>query len=755
MNAPGADVLIACASDSTRALVNTILRAQGYALSSAHDLDAASRAVALHAPRLIVLILGPGARHGRALIGALKSAAVTMHIPLLVLHPQASSRARMAALTAGADDVMTELDAPELRLRVRNLLRLGSPARPPAGRPGLRLAGAALDVAIIDSLPAHIGLIDRTGTLVSVNRAWRRFAEVNGMPPSSQFGIGTNYLEICEHDGHFPKDDCANIATGIRAVLAGSLAQFSVEYPCHAPHQQRWFLLTVSPLGDGPEGAITMHVDVTQQHLTRQSLRESNMQFGQMAANIRDIFFLVDAASRHVLYVSPAYDDIVGRPGAALKTQADAWLEAIVPEQRVYVAAQFAAHAAQVGTPFECIVQIVRPDLALRWLSVNVFWVREQSGRVTRMAGVAQDITESKNAVRNLRESERRFLELLNNTSMLAVMLDLDGQITFCNNSLLGLMGLQREQVVGGNWFEVFMASTPSETKKHFLARLAQGAGESRYEDEIVKLDGERRLICWNTSVLHDIGGATIGTASIGEDITEQKKSELKILRLNANLEKMSSQLLHAQEQERISLARELHDELGQHLALLKIDLHHLRGFLHDAAAFAQWGKIDLSVLALIAQIRVISSSLRPPALDYLGLESALRQLLERQFALGDCRYVFEYAGLPARLAPPVEIAIYRIIQESTTNIVRYAHATSVVVELNGGESGRELELLVRDNGVGFDQSAGPDETLADGRGNGLRGMAERVTLLGGRFDVVTSARGGTRVAVSLPLDHE
>ncbi|GAA4020115.1 PAS domain S-box protein [Actimicrobium antarcticum] len=753
MSTPGANVLIVGTNDIECEAVSAILQPDAYGLLIAESIESARTAIARHDPELIVLDLTGNAYKGRALVRTLKRDTATAHVPVVVLHANAARRARLAALAAGAADVITHIDAAALRLRVRNLLRLaGSTGRSQPGRLGLQLADGAIEVAIIDSLPANIGLIDRDGMLVSVNEAWRRFANQNGMPRASRYGVGSNYLGIVEPDAHAPQHHDDTLATGIRAVLRGDAGHFSLEYPCHTPDRQRWFMMTVSPLGDGPEGALVMHVDVTQLYLTKQSLRESNMQFAQMAASIRDIFFLVDIASGRVLYVSPAYDDIVGRPGAELGTRPDAWLDAVLPEHRIRVAADYAAHLKHPDHPFECVFEIVRPDQKVRWLCLKLFWIRDQDGSVTRMAGVAQDITDSKNAERSLRDSERRFLEFLNNTSMLAVMLDLDAQITFCNDSLLRLMGLQREQVVGGNWFDVFMASDPNETRKRFLARLAQGSGELRYEDEIIKLDGERRVVCWNTSLQHDIGGAVIGMASIGEDITEQKKSALKILALNANLEKMSSQLLHAQEQERIGLARELHDELGQHLALLKIELHHLRGFLHDTAALMHWQKIDAAVLTLIAQIRVISVSLRPPVLDYLGLESSLRQLLERQFAIGDCRYVFEYAGLPARLALPIEIAIYRIVQESTTNIVRHAHATCVVVELNGGETGRELELLVRDNGIGFDQEATAQEVHADGSGNGLRGMEERVKLLGGRFDVVSSSSSGTRIAVSFLL---
>jgi signal transduction histidine kinase len=150
-------------------------------------------------------------------------------------------------------------------------------------------------------------------------------------------------------------------------------------------------------------------------------------------------------------------------------------------------------------------------------------------------------------------------------------------------------------------------------------------------------------------------------------------------------------------------------------------------------------------VSALAAQVRTIAGALRPAALDQNGLEAALEKLLQRQFGYGATQYVFEYAGLPPKLAPAIDSALYRMVQECVTNIVRHAAATRVVVELNGGASGCELELIVRDNGCGFD--AGIIHAS-----NGLRGIRERVQLLGGSFLLESSAQCGTRIAVHLPL---
>jgi len=227
------------------------------------------------------------------------------------------------------------------------------------------------------------------------------------------------------------------------------------------------------------------------------------------------------------------------------------------------------------------------------------------------------------------------------------------------------------------------------------------------------------------------------------------KRDDLALAR--THLEELTIQLLNTQERERMSLARELHDELGQRLAAIKFNLHHLHGYLDSPVALTVWSTVDTEVISLIQQIRSISVALRPPELEYLGLESAIRQLLAQQFENTAINYIFEYAGLPAELSPSIEITVYRIVQESTTNIVRHANASRVVVEINGGETGDELELIVRDNGTGFNVSEKWMQRGGDG-GNGLLGMKERVELLCGQFEIETSLEHGTRVAASFLL---
>jgi diguanylate cyclase (GGDEF)-like protein/PAS domain S-box-containing protein len=261
------------------------------------------------------------------------------------------------------------------------------------------------------------------------------------------------------------------------------------------------------------------------------ALTDSEERFRQMAENIRDVFFLVDAHSNRILYVSPAYEEIWGRSRESLYANPESWAEAIHPDDR---ASTYEKSKAGMSTgAYEVEFRIVRPDGSIRWIEARGFPVRDAAGKIVRIAGVAEDITQRTQAAQELRESERRFSELLQNVELVSLMLDREARITYCNEYLLRLTGWRQEEVIGRNWFELFIPPEITDAKDAFAAVLANLPEAWHRENEILTRSGERRLIRWNCSVLRSGAGDVIGTASIGEDITEQKRAEIKIKHLN------------------------------------------------------------------------------------------------------------------------------------------------------------------------------------------------------------------------------
>ena|GEM_PF-369952 len=278
------------------------------------------------------------------------------------------------------------------------------------------------------------------------------------------------------------------------------------------------------------ERAAELEVEVAERRRAAEELRESESRFRQLAENIREVFWLTDPSKKEILYVSPAYEKIWGRSCERLYAWPREWFDALHPEDRARIRD---ALVKQTRGDYDEEYRVVRPDGAVHWVRDRAFPVYDSSGNVYRIAGVAEDITERKRAAEELRESERRFRDMLGNVQLVSLMLDVEARITYCNDYLLRLTGWRREEVIGRDWFELFIPPDIDDLKNVFEALIRDLPSAWHHENEILTRSGARRLIRWNNSVLRSAAGEVIGTASIGEDITERKEQEEKIARLS------------------------------------------------------------------------------------------------------------------------------------------------------------------------------------------------------------------------------
>jgi signal transduction histidine kinase len=219
--------------------------------------------------------------------------------------------------------------------------------------------------------------------------------------------------------------------------------------------------------------------------------------------------------------------------------------------------------------------------------------------------------------------------------------------------------------------------------------------------------------------------------------------------RTQEELNAITGRLFNAEEQERQRIARDLHDDIGQRLALLQIDLERLWSKLPEKLRKETEPEREtaLTRIAGIAKdLRELSHHLHPQVLDDLGLETAVRQLCE----LFEERYSipvrFSTRNAASQVSPAVGIAIYRIVQEGLQNVAKHSGAESVDIALVGGKG--RVELSIRDNGVGFDPLA-----QKRGSGLGLISMAQRARLAGGDFEIQSRPNGGTQIHVSVPSE--
>lgn len=229
----------------------------------------------------------------------------------------------------------------------------------------------------------------------------------------------------------------------------------------------------------------------------------------------------------------------------------------------------------------------------------------------------------------------------------------------------------------------------------------------------------------------------------------ERRQAEAKREEYSRKLRVLSRRLVETQETERRNLARELHDEIGQALTVMQLNLQVMLQLPGADALTPRLRESLVVVERVLEQVHDISLNLRPSILDDLGLEPALRWYTERLAALVELKVEFHADPLEQRLDPVIETECFRVAQEALTNVVRHAQANAVWVDLRKEEG--QLHLRVRDDGIGFEVGAVREKAVL-GASLGLLSMEERAALAGGGLEFTSSPRRGTEVHAWFPL---
>jgi len=348
-----------------------------------------------------------------------------------------------------------------------------------------------------------------------------------------------------------------------------------------------------------------------------------------------------------------------------------------------------------------------------------------------------------------LRESEEKH-RTLTESSLTGIFIHQDGKYVFVNDRFAEVHGYRTQELLGKEYWTLIHPDEKEGVKEIVSKRLKGKAVPQRYEVQRLRKDGET-IWCEMMAACIEYGGKPAIMGNI-IDITERKQAEEALRESEKKLRFLSSRLLTAQEMERRRVSIELHDELGQALTLLKIRLRFIeRNLQTDRTGIRQDCEGTLRYIdQVIENVRRLSRDLRPSILDDLGLSAALRWLIDdftKHYNIKTSLYMDDINDLSSLEA---QITIYRIFQESFTNIVKHAQATRVSVAIRKQDG--SVSFLVEDNGKGFDveQAVGRDSTE---KGLGLAAMDERARMLGGFLDIWSQEGKGTRITFTIPMD--
>ena len=354
-----------------------------------------------------------------------------------------------------------------------------------------------------------------------------------------------------------------------------------------------------------------------------------------------------------------------------------------------------------------------------------------------------------------LREAEGRYQSLFDDVPVGLFRVALDGRIVDANPALMEMLGYPDRQTLRSAKAMVFFAD--AEKRRELMTRLKQSGLVRHFEAEFYRHDGKLLWAEVNARAIHNRRNPVLDVLCYEgslEDITERKRVEKKLRDSREQLRALAAYLQSVREEERTRIAREVHDELGQTLTALKMDLAWLNKRMAEVSESDELQQFEEKlkelpghVDAIIATVRKIATELRPQILDDLGLQAAIEwQIREFEKRTGiECQ--FKPGSRHLNLDPERATAVFRIFQETLTNIIRHAQATQVNIHLR--EEGDKLILEVQDNGRGL-----TGRERSGTRSLGLLGMRERATMLDGEINIIGRQGKGTTVGVRIPLHH-
>jgi PAS domain S-box-containing protein len=249
-----------------------------------------------------------------------------------------------------------------------------------------------------------------------------------------------------------------------------------------------------------------------------EALRQSEERFRQLAENITEVFWMCSLGMREMLYISPGYEKIWGRSCKSLYERPTAWLDAIHPEDRGRI--EKAARTYPVSGRYDEEYRIVRPDGAHRWIHDRAFPIKDAAGRLYRITGIAEDITDRKLSEKALRDAKEFSENLIQTANVIILGLDTDGDINIFNQAAEKITGYASSELNGKNWFEILVPKDRYPYVWEEFTRLIEGGMPKTFENPILTKTGKERHVIWRHNQVR-VDGKIVGTISFGNDITD------------------------------------------------------------------------------------------------------------------------------------------------------------------------------------------------------------------------------------------
>ena len=397
--------------------------------------------------------------------------------------------------------------------------------------------------------------------------------------------------------------------------------------------------------------------------------------------------------------------------------------------------------AMESHAPYAAEFRVMWPDGTVRWLAAKGQFYYSDAGDAERMLGMAVDITERKDVEESLRRKEMELKEAQRLARVGGWQWDPGTDTVVWSEELYRIAGRDPSLPAVSYQEHVQLYTGESWDRLRGAVDTALLIG-APYELvlEMVRADGTHRWIMGRGEAQRDSTGCAAGLRGTVQDITERKRAEEALSSVNGRL-------IEAQETERARIARDLHDDIGQRLAVLAVTLEHVKGLLPEASGEAL-GCLDAlqeQAAEIISGVQGLSHELHPPRLLHLGVVAAMRGFCGELSGQRNVEIDFRCENVPGSVPPDVSLCLFRVLQEALHNAARHSGVQHFTVHLRG--TCDAVHLTIRDEGVGFDV-----DVASRGLGLGLTSMRERLKLVGGELCIESQSTCGTTVQARAPV---
>ncbi|HET6995243.1 MAG TPA: PAS domain-containing protein, partial [Chitinophagaceae bacterium] len=583
------------------------------------------------------------------------------------------------------------------------------------------------------------------GVLDFVNKRWQDYT-----------GISLEELIKDPTGTIYPEDLPGVLTSWAESMAAGESAEDEMRLR-RADGEYRWFLVRTAPLRNEQGKIIKWYgvsIDIQDSKCAEDELR---LAYQRLSYHVENTPLAVIECDKN-LYItrwSTHAEELFGwkESEAIRKNIYDPELSLIYPEDTQpvnQIADQLTSGIVDRNLSLNRNYTKERKLIYCEWYNSVL---RDQQGNVITILSLVHDVTERKIAEEQLKQSETHLAEAQKVAKMGSWSLDVKTNRVTWSEGLYNVFGVDKRTF--GKTHDSFLQLIDDEDRE-FVLQTNKNTGQTgepfTIEYHITTPNGEKRSIREHGYGEKDGNGNVVRLFGTAQDITEQKRAEETLQQSHEEIRRLTDHLQKIRDEERAHIAREIHDELGQQLTAIKMDIVWVDKKMADEAADIK-RKLK-NVIGLLdgsnESIRRILSELRPGILDENDWMESIEWL---------CRQLKETTGIPVKFSvsvPEKELKIsnlvakcmFRVCQEAFTNITRYSQAKNVSVSISIPDG--NIILIIEDDGLGFNPAA-----VKSKKSFGILGMRERVLSLKGKFDLVSSPGKGTKIIVSLPLETQ